>query len=138
MASKRYTKAMAYIAKYCAKHASDAILFDYEYDDPDLGASVMADVSVGEYYQIETALEEKPKPLETIECPNCYGGGDCDECTDGTVLLPSTIIEYMALCARATHNHWRTGGNDGMDAHDVIWRWYDAVKMARRLYPDGD
>lgn len=51
MASRRYNEAMAYIATYCAKHASDAILFEFEYND-------VAPITVGEFYQIETDCEK--------------------------------------------------------------------------------
>lgn len=145
MASKRYNEAMAYIAEWAANYCSDDILFDYEYDDQNLEATALADVSVGEYYQIETALEEKIEQpvaekneyivIELIECPYCFGDLDCTFCDDtGEMTKPNTALDYTALQARVSHQHSK---HDGISPTDIVRSWYAAIRTARILYPDG-
>ncbi len=138
MASKQYNDAMEYIAKYAAKYAApDDVLFEFDYDDPELEATVKVPVSVGEYYINAQAVEDK-LAKETIECPYCMGDLDCSECVNrGVVSRPSNVLDYIALLRKVTRNRWQQSGGEGMLASDVIIDWNDAIRSARKLYPDG-
>ncbi len=147
MNSKRYNDAMQYIAEYAANYHSDDVLFEFDYDDPELGATIKAPVSVGEYYINEQNLKNKQGDIvvvkeeyltveiAVIECPYCMGDLDCSECEDtGTMPRPPNVLDYMALHIKATRNRWQQGGVDGMLASDVIIDWNLAIKNARELY----